>query len=190
MTTTSTRATRALAVLITVFTFTSVPALAGPSAFVERAAQISFGYSALVNPGLAFGVGIELPLEIPFPIDFSLAADVKYASGISADLTAKALIFPALGGNPPIGLAVAVKLSALQVYNTFGFRFGLGPLVSFDFSPIVVSFSLMPSLGWPGFSIDLGLGVRYYLDPLAIEAALEWQTWGDLRATLGLRYLF
>ncbi len=180
---------RAIAVAVAALAFSN-PALAGPSAFVERAAQLSFGYSAITNPGVAFGVGIELPVELPFPIDFSLGADIKYAGSLSGDLTAKALIFPALGGNPPIGLAVAVKLSALQVFNTFGVRFGLGPVVSFDFSPLVVSASLMPSIGWPGISLDLGLGVRYYLDPIAIEAALEWATWGDLRATVGFRYLF
>jgi hypothetical protein len=190
MTTTSTRAARTVAVWIAVLSFSSIPALAGPSAFVERAAQLSFGYSALNNPGLAFGIGIELPIDLPFPIDFSLGADLKYAGSFQGDLTAKALIFPALGGNPPIGLAAAVKLSLLQAYGIFGLRFGLGPLFSFDFSPLVVSLSLMPSLGWPGFSLDLGLGLRYYLDPIAIEAALEWATWGDLRATLGLRYLF
>lgn len=190
MTTFSTRTVQAIAVWIAVFAFSSAPAVAGPSAFVERAAQLSFGYSALYNPGLAFGLGIELPIDLPFPVDFSLGADLKYAGSFGGDLIAKALIFPALGGNPPIGLAVAVKLSLLQAYGTFGVRFGLGPVVSFDFSPLVVSASLMPSLGWPGFSLDLGLGVRYYLDPLAIEAALEWATWGDLRITLGLRYLF
>ena len=189
MTTLSTTARTIVTVVIAALAFCN-PALAGPSAFVERAAQVSFGYSALVNPGLAFGVGIELPIDLPFPIDFSLGADIRYAGSLGGDLTAKALIFPALGGNPPIGLAVAAKLSLLQAFSTFGVRFALGPVVSFDFSPIVVSLSLMPSLGWPGFSLDLGLGVRYYLDPIAIEAALEWATWGDLRATVGFRYLF
>lgn len=190
MTTLSSRTARAIvAVVIAALTFNN-PALAGPSAFVERAAQVSFGYSALGNPGLAFGVGIELPIDLPFPVDFSLGADIKYAGSFGGDLSAKALIFPALGGNPPIGLALAFKLSLLQAFNTFGVRFALGPVVSFDFSPLVVSASLMPSLGWPGFSLDVGLGVRYYVDPFAIEAALEWMTWGDLRASLGLRYLF
>lgn len=184
------RASRVAFTLLAVVALAHVPAVAGPSAFVERGAQVTFGYSALGNPSIILGLGVELPFEIGLPVDFSLGADFRYATNWIGTLTAKALIFPALGGNPPIGLAVGAQLSVLQAFGVVGVRFGLGPLVSFDLSPVVISASLMPSFGWPGFSLDLALAARYYFDPLAIEAAVEFGTIGNLSFTLGLRYLF
>lgn len=184
------RASRTMLTLLAVVTLAQVPALAGPSAFTERAVQASFGYSFLGNPGLVFGVGVELPLELGLPVDFSIGADFRFRSSWAGSVSAKALIFPALGGNPPIGLAVGTQFSVFDAGGFVGVRFGLGPLVSFDFSPLVVSAGLGVSFGWPGFSFDLGLGLRYYFDPFAIEAAFEVGTIGNLSVTLGLRYLF
>ena len=164
-------------------------ALAVPSAYTERNANVQFGYS--FNPGtFALGVGVEIPIEIPFPIDFSVGGELTYAGGVGLTVRAKELLLPSIGGTPPIAVAVIQDLSLFDTGNGVGLKFRLGPVASFDFSPVVVSLAPLVGFGSGGFAFDLGLGARYYFDPFAVDLGLETSNFGSFLLSFGLRYLF
>jgi hypothetical protein len=164
-------------------------ALAGPAAYTERNANVQFGYA--FNAG-SFGlaVGVEIPIEIGFPIDFSVAGELSYRGGVGLTLTAKELLLPSLGGNPPIAVAVIQDLSLFDTGNGVGWRLRLGPVASFDWNPLVVSLAPLIGFGSGGFAFDLGLGARYYFDPFALEVSFESSNFAAFSLSFGLRYLF
>lgn len=169
-------------------------ALAAESAFVERAIGVSGSFS--VGGGLGGAATFELPLDLNLPVDVSLAAKAGYAvlpggSGPVLALGAKALIFPALFGNPPVAVGLEFRGSAGEVQPlSAGPRFQFLPLVSLDFSPLVVNLSA--GLGFLGGNVGLdgGVGLRYYFDPLALDASLDFSTAGSANVLLGVRYSF
>jgi hypothetical protein len=165
--------------------------LAAPAAYVER--NLAFG----VNYGLGAQVvgleaGIELPIPLSFPIDLgaglSVATDVGFKA-ISVDLSVKALLLPALGGNPPLAVGLTTDVG-FDFGAAFGWSFGLGPIISADFSPIVVTAALLPRLGSGGFGLDLLAGVRYYFDPFALDLDASYSVGGGFSVGAGLRWLF
>lgn len=168
----------------------ATPAAAAPVAYAER----MFGLSLTFPLGI-YG-SIELPIEVPLPLDFSLGIEAGYASiggGGSLDLRvlAKGLLLPSLLGNPPVALAVGLQPRLLVTPAGTGFRFGLGPILSADFSPLVLSLSAFPSFGGLyGFQLEAGLGARLYLDPFAFDLSFDASTVGVFQVALGLRYLF
>ena len=164
-------------------------ALASPAAYTERNVNVQFGYQ--FNPGTLFGsIGVEIPLEIGFPIDFSVGGELSFRGGLGLTLQAKELLLPSLGGNPPIALAVAEELSLYDTGNGVGWKFRLGPIASFDFNPLIVSSALWVGFGSGGFAFDLGLGARYYFDPFAVDLGFDTSNFSTFSLALGLRYLF
>lgn len=171
----------------------ALPAQAGPAAYVERTFTAGLGYGFLVPGGPAFGgfVGVELPLSVPLPVDFSVGFEAAYRGELSGRLSFKALLLPSLFGNPPVALAFGADVAAIAAPGApLGVRVGLGPIVSLDFSPAVLSFSAFPAYGAGGFGLDLTVGGRYYFDPFAVELGFDYSTAGRAGVLLGVRYLF
>jgi hypothetical protein len=182
-------AARSAALLVTLAALGQV-AEAAPVAYTERSFSVAGGYAF---DGTFFGVaGVEIPLDLSLPVDFSIGIDggYKFAGPLIA-ANVKALLLPSLLGNPPLALAVGVRVSAGEV-NPFsaGARFALGPIVSLDYSPFVLSASTMLAFGGGPFGADLNLTASYYMDPLVFDLAFFYSTGASGHVTLGLRYLF
>ena len=164
-------------------------AAAAPVAYTERAFSVAGSY-AITGGVLGGAVGVEFPFAVPLPGDYSVALTVRYAGAFSATTSAKVLLFPALGGNPPIALAFGLDATLLFPPGGVGFRVGLGPIVSVDLNPLVLSLSAFPSFGSGGFAADLGVNARYYFDPFAVELNFDYSTFGVATVGVGVRYLF
>ena len=176
----------ALATLAVILSFSS--ATAAPAAYVERNAYVQFGYQ--FGPGNLFAaLGAELPLGEGFPIDLSVGAELNFRGGLGATVSGKGLVFPSLLGNPPIALALGAELSVFDA-GQFGWRSRIGAISSFDFSPFVLTLAPYFAFGFGGASFDVDSSARYYFDPFALEANLNYSTLGTLTGSLGLRFLF
>jgi hypothetical protein len=183
---------KALTVLMISSTlFVSAPffrAEAAPAAYVERNAYVQFGYQFGPN-NLLGAIGAELPLGEGFPIDLSIGGELNFRGGLGGTVSVKGLVFPSLLGNPPIALAAGAELSVFDAAG-FGWRSRIGAISSFDFSPFVLTFAPYFGFGTGGASFDLDSSARYYFDPFALEANLNYSTLGTLTGSLGLRFLF
>jgi hypothetical protein len=177
---------KALALLAITLGFSS--AMATPAAYVERNAYAQFGYQ--FGSGNLFGaIGAEIPFGEGLPIDVSFGGELNFRGGLGATISAKGLIFPSLFGNPPIALAAAAEISLFDAAG-FGWRSRIGAISSFDFSPFVLTLAPYFGFGFGGASFDLDTSARYYFDPFAFEANLNYSTLGTLTGSLGLRFLF
>lgn len=169
-------------------------ALGAPSAFVERAASVSGGFS--FGNGARVVASLELPIDFGWPVDVSLEANAGYSSWASGPspivgLGAKALLFPALFGNPPVAVALELRGAAGEVQPfAAGPRFQVLPIVSLDFTPLVVNLSVGLGLLGGNVGLDGGIGLRYYFDPFALDASLNFSTAGATTAGVGVRYSF
>jgi hypothetical protein len=164
-------------------------AMATPAAYVEQNAFVQFGYQ--FGPGnLLAALGAEIPLGEGLPIDVSLGGELNFRGGLGATVSVKGLVFPSLLGNPPIALAAGAELSLYSANSAFGWRSRIGAISSFDFSPFVLTLAPYFGFGSAGASFDLDTGARYYFDPFALEANLNYSTLGSLTGSLGLRFLF
>jgi ribose/xylose/arabinose/galactoside ABC-type transport system permease subunit len=177
---------KVLALLAMIVSFSS--ALASPAAYVERNAYVQFGYQ-FGSGNLFAAIGAEVPLGEGFPIDLSVGGELNFRKGIGATVSAKGLVFPSLLGNPPIALAAAAEVSVFDAAG-FGWRSRIGVISSFDFSPFVLTLAPYFGFGSGGASFDLDSSARYYFDPFALEANLNYSTLGTLTGSLGLRFLF
>ena len=177
---------KVLALLVTTLGFSS--AMATPAAYVERNAYVQFGYQ--FGPGnLLAAIGAEIPFGEGLPIDVSFGGELNFRGGLGATISAKGLIFPSLLGNPPIALAAGAEFSVFDAAG-FGWRSRIGAISSFDFSPFVLTLAPYFGFGFGGASFDLDSSARYYFDPFALEANLNYSTLGSLTGSLGLRFLF
>jgi hypothetical protein len=176
----------ALTVLAIILPASSV--LASPAAYVERNAYAQFGYQ-FGSGSLFAALGAELPLGEGFPIDLSVGAELNFRGGLGATISGKGLVFPSLFGNPPIALALGAEVSLFDA-GVLGWRSRIGAISSFDFSPLVLTFAPYFGFGFGGASFDLDTSARYYFDPFALEANLNYSTLGSLTGSLGLRFLF
>jgi hypothetical protein len=177
-----------LAVIVSTSSALFSSALASPAAYVERNAYAQFGYQ--FGPGNLFGaVGAELPLGEGFPIDLSIGAELNFRGRLGGTVSVKGLVFPSLLGNPPIALAAAAEVSLFDA-GGLGWRSRIGAISSFDFSPFVLTLAPYFGFGFGGASFDVDTSARYYFDPFALEANLNYSTLGSLTGSLGLRFLF
>lgn len=142
-------------------------ALASPSAFPETALSASGGW----NDGVAFGVGVEVVLPVPF-VDVSAGAEVAVgrADGVEARLSATGLVFPTVGTVPPVAFGAAADLTwrddAARVH--VGVVTGLDLLYVSDL-PAVISAYLAPGYAvGEGVSLAWSVEARYYLDEAAV----------------------
>jgi hypothetical protein len=177
---------KVLALLAMTLGFSS--AMATPAAYVERNAYVQFGYQ--FGSGNLFGaIGAEIPFGEGLPIDVSFGGELNFRGGLGATISAKGLIFPSLLGNPPIALAAGAEISVFDAAG-FGWRSRIGVISSFDLSPIVLTFAPYFGFGTGGASFDMDTSARFYFDPFALEANLNYSTLGTLTGSLGLRFLF
>lgn len=165
--------------------FLAGAAWANPSAFPETALFARVGYGG----ALAVAAGGELLVPTPY-LDTSaqgqlrLAADGRFALRLSGT----ALVFPALGTEPPLALGLGADLG----YGSgAGFAAHLGLVLGSDLLfvarvPATVSAYLAPGYGAQGFSLAWSLEARYYLE----QVALELSSSDLLLLGVGVRYLF
>jgi hypothetical protein len=188
---------KTLVVLAVIMPFSSGPfssgpfssATAAPAAYVERNAYAQFGYQ--FGPSSLFGaIGAEIPLGDGLPIDVSFGGELNFRGGLGATISVKGLVFPSLLGNPPVALAAGAEFSLYSAGSTLGWRSRIGAISSFDFSPLVFTLAPYFAFGVGGASFDIDASVRYYFDPFALEANLNYSTLGSLTGSLGLRFLF
>jgi hypothetical protein len=157
----------------------------------ETAVGVQFGYQYLGGNTLSIGASFETPFSIVSFIDSSAVARIGYsfAGGVDFGVGAKAVLFPSLsGGLLSAGLYLDVAGYALGS-SASAFRVGFGPLLTVNLEPAYISFSaslLALTNGVYGF--DLNIAARYYVDVLAIDLSVDYNTVGWARATLGLRY--
>lgn len=158
---------------------------AAPSVFPENAAYFSAGY----NGSLGVVAGGEYVVETPFvdtSVDAALYADLNAAFG--ARLSGTALVFPAIGTEPPLALGLGADIDV----NNGGAGFHIGPVLGSDLLfvfdlPMTVSTYIAPGYASDaGFDLAWALQVRYYFDTFALELAST----DVLPLSVGLRYLF
>jgi hypothetical protein len=180
----------ALTILAVIVPFSGqFSAMATPAAYVERNAYAQFGYQ--FGPGnLLAAIGAEIPFGEGLPIDVSFGGELNFRGGLGATISAKGLVFPSLLGNPPIALAAGAEFSLYSSNSALGWRSRIGAISSFDFSPFVLTLAPYFGFGFGGASFDLDTSARYYFDPFALEANLNYSTLGSLTGSLGLRFLF
>ena len=159
--------------------------LASPSAFPETAAYFSVGY----NGTLVGSVGGEYAVSTRYAdasLDLIAYADIDDLYG--ARLSGTALIFPALGTEPPLalGLGADVGVDSRETQFHVGVVVGNDLLFVFDV-PMTISGYLAPGYSFSkGFSLAWALQVRYYFRDVALEVAST----DLLPVSVGVRYLF
>ncbi len=180
------------ALMVSLAVLVSGQSLAAPAAFTETNVNVQFGYQFLPSTNFVGGAAFEYAFTGPLGLDLSVEPRARFglSGNFEVGVLAKAMLFPALAGDPPIALAFAIDARYLRFDLTEGLRFGIGPIVSLDLSPFIFSFSALPSLGAGGWSVDLGFGARYYFDPLALDLEMNYGPLGQMTVALGLRYLF
>ncbi|AEB12894.1 hypothetical protein [Marinithermus hydrothermalis] len=136
-------------------------ALAQAPAFPE-----TYAGAGVAANGAAVQFGLVLPFA-PMGLDTGLDGEVVFAPNPQGQLAFKALLLPSLtlaDTFAAVGLASEVRLEA----NAFGAH--LGPVASLDLGEAVLSATA--GLGFfRGVHVSYGLGLRAYLDPLALEVA-------------------
>lgn len=162
-------------------------AAASPSVFLENAVSFALGYSA----GASARLGAEVVVPVPV-VDASLGLEAVVAPGSwRTRLSASALILPALGTTPPLAVGVGADVG----YGSAGPSAHLGPMVGTDLLftldlPMTASLYLAPGYAAGGFSLAWSAQLRYYLDDVLPNTALELES-SDLQLlSLGMRVLF
>ena len=176
---------RYLVILLSLLTCGGTAALASPSAFPETAAHFSVGY----NGDLIGSVGGEYFFSTRYSdgsLDLTVYADTDDLYG--ARLSGTALVFPALGTEPPLALGVGADVGVDSRETQFHVGVILGNDLLFVFDvPMTVSGYLAPGYSFSrGFSLAWAFQVRYYFRDVALEVAST----DLLPVSVGVRYLF
>ena len=169
---------------------------ASPSIFPENALAFSIGYTG--------NVGAILKGELVLPSrywDNSVHLEVytRSLSNLEDDwgmrLSGNALLFPAIGTNPPLGLGLGADIG----YDRENINLHVGPIVgtdllfSLDLPATVSAYLGVGYHGGEGISLSWSGELRYYLEELEIGGGLlvlELATSDILPVSLGLRWSF
>ncbi|PZA06309.1 MULTISPECIES: bioflim formation protein [unclassified Meiothermus] len=137
-------------------------AAAQAPAYPENTVGVGYGF----NRGLTLQGSLGLPFS-PLGIDTGLDVEAILPNAPSVWVLAKANLLPALTvGDLPMSVGLGLDLR----YINSGFGIHLEPLATLEVPGGAISASL--GLGYQdGFHLAYGLGARFYLDPVALEAA-------------------
>jgi hypothetical protein len=144
-------------------------AFAQPPAYPENTVGVGFG----INRGLILQASTVLPFS-PLGIDTGLDLEAIVPTtfdNVEIWAMLKANLFPALVvADQSLSAGLAMDMS----FNTMGSVFGihLGPVASLEIPGGAISGYV--GLGFEGrFSVAYGLGVRLYLDPIALQVGIS-----------------
>ena len=167
-----------------------------PSIFPENALAFSVGYGE--NVGAILKGEISLPSRY-WDNSVHLEVYTKSFDDLEDDwgirLSGNALIFPAIGTTPPLGLGLGADIG----YEDESINFHAGPVVGTDLLfnldlPATVSAYLGAGYrGGEGFSVAWSGELRYYLEDIELGEGilvLELATSDILPVSLGLRWSF
>ncbi len=169
---------------------------ASPSIFPEKALAFSVGYTG--------NVGATLKGEFVLPSrywDNSLHLEVytKSFNNLEDDwgmrLSGNALLFPAIGTNPPLGLGLGADIG----YDSENISLHAGPIVgtdllfSLDLPATISAYLGVGYRGGEGISLSWSGELRYYLEEIEVDGGflvLELATSDVFPVSLGLRWSF
>jgi hypothetical protein len=157
----------------------------------ESAVSINFGYQYIPTGVFSVGASYETPFQIVAFIDTSITARAgfSFAGAFDAGATLKAVVFPSLYG----GLLAAgawVDISGYNIASNLAVvKASLGPMLNVNLEPLYLTFSFSFLAITNGiFGFDLGIAARYYIDALALDLSVDYNTVGWARANFGLRF--